>query len=201
MIAESLLRILNKLRGFAVEMGSFHVPLPEHGAGAVPDDAHLPAHDAVLSPLLAHAEECRVYGVPRKSELAGLLKQIGEPRDGAWHLDISREIVRNYESLWNAQCEHRGIVIVSRPPLGETQKVFDYCGNPDVWGGRAQLREGNAAAAVSHCCEVVKSGDAIAFLIPGSNGLEWIDVFADKERIGLLWDQAIRKRLEGGRAR
>jgi hypothetical protein len=66
-----------------------------------------------------------------------------------------------------------------------------------VWGSRYQLLEGNSRAAVSYCFDVVKSGRVFAFLIPGSNGLEWIDVFADKERLPVLWDQAMRKRLGG----
>ena len=197
MIAESLLRILNKLRGFAIELGTFNVPVLEPSTSPLKEDAHLPAHDAVLAPLLANAVECRVYGVAKHSRLSGLLEQIGERRDRVWHLDLHRELVRGCESLWKAECEHRGIAIASRLSLEETQPILDRCGNPDVWGSRDQLLEGSSKAAVSFCYEVAASGEVLAFLVPGSNGLEWIDVFADKERLPILWDQAMRKRLVG----
>jgi len=200
MVAESLLRILNKLRGFAIERGTFHVPVLGRTSPPVKEDTHLPAHDAVLSPLLAKAVECRVYGVSRQSRLFGLLEQIGERRGRVWHLDLRHELARGYEPLWNAECEHRGIAIASRLSLEEMQPILDRCGCPDAWGSRHQLLEGNSKAAVSYCYEVAELGDAFAFLIPGSNGLEWIDVFADKERLPVLWDQAMRKRLGGSAA-
>jgi hypothetical protein len=197
MIAESLLRILNKLRGVAVELGTFHLPVLGRTSPQLKDDVHLPAHDAVLSPLLAKAVNCRVYGVSRQSRLLSLLEAIGERRGRVWHLDLRRELIRGYEPLWIAECEHRGIAIASRLTLEETQPILDSCGCPDAWGSRHQLLEGNSKAAVSYCYEVAKSGEAFAFLIPGSNGLEWMDVFADKERLPVLWDQAMRKRFGG----
>jgi hypothetical protein len=197
MIAESLLRILNKLRGIAVELGTFHLPVLGRTSSPLKEDAHLPAHDAVLSPLLAKAVDCRVYGVSRQSRLFGLLEEIGKRRGRVWHLDLCRELVRGYEPLWNAECEHRGIAVASRLTLEETQPILDSCGCPDPWGSRHQLLEGNSKAAVSYCYEVARAAEAFAFLIPGSNGLEWMDVFADKRRLPVLWDQAMRKRLVG----
>ena len=197
MIAESLFRILNERRGVAVELGTFHVPVLRRTSMPAKEGAHLPEHDAVLSPLLAKAVDCRVYGVSRQSRLLSLLDAIGERRGRVWHLDLRRELVRGYEPLWIAECEHRGIAIASRLTLEETQPILDSCGCPDAWGSRHQLLEGNSKVAVSYCYEVAKSGEAFAFLIPGSNGLEWIDVFADKGRLPILWDQAMRKRLGG----
>jgi hypothetical protein len=195
MIAESLVRILNKLRGSAVDLGTFMVPVLGRRSTTVNEDAHLPAHDAVLFPLLAKAIECRVYGVSRQSRLFGLLEQLGQRRGRVWHLNLSRELIRGYEPLWNAEGEHLGIVIASQLSLAETQAILDNCGCPEAWGSRYQLLEGNSRAAVSYCFDVAKAAEAFAFLIPGSNGLEWIDVFADKERLPILWDQAMRKRL------
>jgi hypothetical protein len=173
--------------------------LPVLGRASAPanEHAHLAAHDSVLFPLLAKAVECRVYGVSRQSKLFGLLTQIGQRRGRVWYLDLGRELIRGYEPLWNAQCEHQGIAIASRISLDETQPIFDRWGSPEVWGSRYQLYQGTSRAAVSYCFEVAESAEAFAFLIPGSNGLEWIDVLADKERLPILWDQAMRKRLGG----
>jgi hypothetical protein len=168
---------------------------------AAKEDAHLPAHDLVLRPLLAKAVECRVYGVSRKSRLSTFLEELGERRGRVWHLDVTRELICGYEPLWNAECEHQGIAIASRLSLDETQPILDSCGCPDAWGSRSQLCEGSSGAAVSYCFEVAESAEVFAFMIPGSNGLEWIDVFADKERLPILWDQAMRKRLAGNHSK
>jgi hypothetical protein len=195
MIAESLVRILNKRRASAVDLGTFMLPVLGRTSTSVGLDAHLPAHDSVLRPVLAKAIECRVYGVSRQSRLFALLAQIGIRRGRVWHLDLSLDLIRGYEALWNATCEHHGIAIAASLSLEETQLIFDSCGCPDAWGSRYQLSHGSSRAAVSYCFEVAHSDDAYAFLIPGSNGLEWIDVFADNERLPILWDQAMRKRL------
>jgi hypothetical protein len=197
MVAESLVRILNKLRDRALELETFMLPVLGRTPASAHEHAHFAAYDSVLSPLLAKAVECRVYGVSRQSTLFGLLTQIGQRRGRTWYLDLGRELIRGYESLWNAQCEHQGIAIASRVSLDETQRILDRCGTPEVWGSRYQLYQGSSRAGVSYCFEVAQSAEAFAFLIPGSNGLEWIDVFADKVRLPILWDQAMRKRLSG----
>ena len=181
MTAESLIRILNKRRDRALSLGVFFVPLLGRAAASVQEDKHLAVHDAVLAPLLAKAVECRVYGVSRQSRLWGLLSLIGTRAGRVWHLEPTRELVRGYEPIWNSVCEHNGIVIVSRPALSESQTILDNCGCPDAWGSRYQLYQGTSRAAVSHCFEVARSGEQFAFLIPGSNGLEWMDVFANEK--------------------
>jgi hypothetical protein len=160
MIAESLVRILNKLRGFAVAHGTFNVPVLGRMPASADEHAHLPVHDSVLLPLLAKAIECRVYGVSRQSRLYSLLNEIGQRCGRVWYLDLGKEIIRGYEPLWNAACEHQGIAIASRLSLGETQRILDSCGSPDVWGSRYQLYQGTSRAAVSYCFEVAKPGEA-----------------------------------------
>jgi hypothetical protein len=197
MIAESLARILNKLRASALRLGTFHVPVIGRTPKLGQELGNLAVHDLVLRPLIANALECRVYGVGRHSQLGELLARIGERRGRVWYLDHRCELVRGYEPLWNATCEHHGIAIATRLSLDETQRVLDHCGSPEVWGSKYQLYQGTSRAAVSYCFEVAASSEAMAFLIPGSNGMEWMDVFADEARLPILWDQAMRKRLSG----
>jgi hypothetical protein len=144
MIAESLLRILNKQRGKAVDLGTFQLPVLGRTSASAKPDAHLPVHDSVLLPLLAKAVECRVYGISRQSRLFGLLEQIGERRGRVWYLNLSRELIRGYEPLWNAECEHQGIAIASRLSLDETQPILDCCGSPEAWASRYQLYQGTS---------------------------------------------------------
>ena len=128
------------------------------------------------------------------------LSTIGTRVGRVWQLKPTRELVRGYEPIWNSVCEHNGIVIVSRLALSESQSILDHCGCPDAWGSRYQLYQGTSRAAVSHCFDVARSGEQFAFLIPGSNGLEWMDVFANEKYLPILWDQAMRKRLSQSQA-
>jgi hypothetical protein len=178
-----------------MKLGTFSVTVLGRSVRLEPDDQSS-IHDSVLRPLLSIAEECRVYGVTRRSCLVDLLSQIGKRESRVWDVDVRREVVKGYEPLWNSVCEHNGLVVVTRPSLGETQAILDNCGRPESWGSRYQLYQGNSRAAVSYCLDVVRSRSAFAFLFSGSNGLEWMDVFANSEQLPVLWDQAMRKILE-----
>jgi hypothetical protein len=195
MVADSFRRILEKIRASAMTLGTFRVGVLGRSVRPGPND-RLPIHESVLTPLLSVAEECRVYGVSQQSCLADLLSQIGRRELRVWKLDVHQEVVKGYEPLWNSTCEHNGIVVVTRASPRETQSILDSCGRPESWGSRNQLYQGTSRTAVSYCFDVVHSRAAFAFLFSGSNGLEWMDVFADSEQLPILWDQAMRKVME-----
>jgi hypothetical protein len=194
MVAESLIRILDKRRADAIRQGTFFVQLLGRKALSVAPQTHLPVHDLVLQPLLARAVECRVYGVRPQSKLHGLVSQLGHREQRVWHLDLSKELLHGFEPLWNSHCEHSGIVLKCRMSFAESQPILAQCGRPDAWGSRYQLCQGTSKAAVSYCFEIAQASGAYAFLLPGSNGLEWMDVFANRDALPVLWEQALFKR-------
>lgn len=190
MIAESLLRIIEKRRATAVQMGTFFVELvPRAGSRAAKQISAV--HDRVLRPLLSDARECRVYGISKKSPLRAIVSELGRSDSRVWRLDTRRELVEGFEDLWNAKCEHNGIAIVVPFSSPQIERALAACGKPDVWASRNQIFTGTSRKAVAHCFDAVASDDVCAFLIPGSNGLEWLDVFAREPRIAELWDKKI----------
>jgi hypothetical protein len=198
MIADSLLRILEKRRAQAIELGTFVVGLVPRGTSAAADRDRPSVHDSVLRPLVASARECRVYGVNKNSPLFPLVSGLGSRHQRVWHLDVSRELIRGAEALWNSSCEHNGIVIVSDLSPAAAESVLAACGRPDAWSSRYQLYQGTSRAAVSFCFESVQPGDACSFLFSGSNGIEWMDVFASRQRLAEFWDLAIQVKMKTG---
>jgi hypothetical protein len=192
-VADSLLRILEKRRRAAMARGTFFVPVVGRDVGSLKPNDRLSVHDTILRPLLAKALKCRVYGIPSQSNLFKLVSRVGHRRSRIWRLDTSRELVHDYEPLWNSCCEHKGIVIVSRLELSDTQPILDQCGRPDAWGSRYQLYQGTSRAAIAFCFEAAQSSDVCVFALSGSNGMHWMDVFANEKRLPVLWDQAMRK--------
>lgn len=182
----------------ALEIGSFFV---ETGYSlSHPIDAPHPVHERVIRPLLARATECRLYGLKQDPELLALAQPIATPRKGIWFLDLSRELLRGYEPLWNGYCRRDSIVIVTSISPDECADVFTYCRRPDVWSSFNMICEGNSRAAVKHCREVSREGGQVAFCFSGSNALEWMDVFAPPERLEALFHLAsarARSRLPG----
>ncbi len=60
MVAESLIRILDKLRPAVMRLGTFVVDVAGQSALSLRPDERAPVHDLVLGPLLENATECRV---------------------------------------------------------------------------------------------------------------------------------------------
>jgi hypothetical protein len=180
-VADSLVRILEKRLAAALALGTFFVPVVGRSAISLKPDQRLPIHDTVLRPLLAAAQECRVYGVPKHSKLFEIVSQLGDRRSRVWHLDISRDLLRDYEPLRNSCCEHDGIVIVSRLMPSETRPILGHCGRPDAWGSGYQLYQDTSRAGIAYCFDTAKSSDACVFTFSGYNGLHWMDIFANEE--------------------
>jgi hypothetical protein len=195
MLAESFARILNERRAAALQKGTFLVRPLGREVSSVNPEARLPIHDNVIRPLLAKAVECRVYGISPRSKLFDLVRQIGQRQERVWRLDVTRELVHGYEPIWNACCEHNGIALRCHLTVPESQPIFAHCSRPDVWLSRYQLCQGTSRAAVAYCFDVARASDDMVFLIPGSNGLEWMDVFANAQILPLLWEQALRQEV------
>lgn len=117
-----------------------------------------------------------------------------------WYLDLGRELIKGHERLWNEGCVHYGIVIVSNVTPEEMEPVLAECSGPYVWASLYQIQQGTSKAAVSHCQKVAEETRHTAFLLSGSNSIEWMDVFANDEQLLALWNIARKKCLSRGEA-
>jgi hypothetical protein len=201
MIAESLLRILEKQRARALQLGTFCVGLLPKGPARFKPGDPLPVHESVIRHLLAEARECRVYGVSARSPLFAIVSRLGDRSGRVWNLNVRCELINGAELLWNASCQHAGIVVTSQLSVAETAKILASFAAPQVWASRYQLAQGTSRAAVSFCFEAVRPGDLCAFLFSGSNGIEWMDVFANAPRLAELWDRMIEEKKQTGLTR
>jgi hypothetical protein len=172
------------------KLHSFHVGLAYKATVNVEPGDMLPVHGSVIRPLLAKAVECRVYGFRKNSELTERLVHIAQLRGRVWNLDLGQELIRGHERLWNEGCVHHGIVIVSSVSPQDMQPILTECHGPYVMASLYQIQEGNSKAAVSYCQKIAEETNHTAFLLPGSNGIEWADIFANDDQLVALWSIA-----------
>jgi hypothetical protein len=171
-------------------LGSFHVDLVYHCAN-IKDGQRLSVHEQVIRPLLERATECRVYGLKRYPQMRRLAKRILVKEKGWWRLDLTQEVIKGYEPLWNASCARGSLVIVVSINPQESRALFRHTSKPNFWSSLYQIQQANARAAVRFCQNVAKTGSA-AFLLPHTNGIEWMDVFAPHPLLKELFKVATR---------
>ena len=173
------------------EIGTFGVqPTPREPR--YDDDAALPSHRLVLSPILLAAEHARLVGEIRDPLIGALLRGVSTRRRGYVELDLSQDLAQGRERLWNASGWARGaIVVVCEPTRIELEAIFHYCDGPWTWASRYQMPKGSRRAAAASADPVAAEGK-LAFHFSASNGLERMDVFAP----GLLLEAAFRTALK-----
>ena len=147
-----------------------------------------------LKLILDSAMEVRIYGLDPDSDVGKLLKPALIRGKGVWLLDTSQELLQPFEAFWRSYCETDGIAIITRMTADSAKQVLSHCTKPDTWSSTYMIAEGSSKSAVAYCRKATESG-AIVFLIPGSNGLEWIDIFAPPEVLEELfrWSTAYGK--------
>jgi hypothetical protein len=80
------------------------------------------------------------------------------------------------------------------------EPILAECYGPYVMASLYQIQEGSSKAAVSYCQKIAAESKHTAFLLPGSNGIEWTDVFANDEQLVALWNIARQKCLSESEA-
>jgi hypothetical protein len=156
-----------------------------------PDDP-LPSHRLVFEPLLRVAEHARITGQGRDPLVGPLLEGVSARRRGHVELDLSQELVRGRERLWNAEAWGRGaIVIVCEPTRVDLGAIFHYCDGPWLWTTRYQMQKASPRAALGFADSAAAEGK-LAFLLTASNGPDWMDVFAPESLLQAAFDTALR---------
>ena len=140
----------------------------------------LPAHKYVLSPLLSSALECKVYGVKKHSNLFEHIKPItSEYRKRCIFLDLTKEVVKGYERLWNADLfERSNIVIVTDYDKKKMKEILGHCGKARIWASHYMLNLDQSKAAIRYC-QSVAQGRKVAISL--ANSIEYMDLFAHQK--------------------
>ena len=103
MLTPEISKALDAVRTFFVEV-YYHCPCFDE------EHARIPPHGLVLEPLLAHAEEVRVYGLPKTGPIRANIAPLARPRRGFTELTVSGSLVRGHEIFWNTGAWARGSV-------------------------------------------------------------------------------------------
>ena len=152
----------------------------------------LPAHELVIRPLVENSLETFVYN-GRKDDffLYGKMnfpikleqEKILISDRGKYRLDKTKEYITGHEYLWNAHTWKRGsIVIVLRHNLDIFRKIFKHTYNPDLIDNP---NTGNTVSAIRKCKEEMGKGN-IAVCLSASNGMEHMQIYAERERTSEL---------------
>ena len=147
----------------------------------------LTAHKNIIHPLMEAAKEAVVYkGTIEPHEIAfgGWIEPIDmksyailTPDRGKYRFDLSRECVYGYEPLWNATTYRRGSIVIILPSDFDFNIILPHC-----FSGAYSLTPnmGESPAAIKKC-KIEMSNGNIAVTISASNGMDWMQVYADEK--------------------
>jgi len=149
-----------------------------------------PKQERVIRGLLAKAIECRYFSHwgPRKEPFKSLLEKIAKYRGGSWEFDLSKELVKGYEPIWNDRGS--GFVIVTEAPARELAPTFAECERGESWpaGSRPWWKFVGQKKVGVYCKKIVRKRDAAVFLIYGYVHAFDLEVFARGKRLAQLWN-------------
>ena len=141
-----------------------------------------PAHELVIRPLLENSLCAYVYQQrkskedPEDFEPFDLKKETFLiPEQGKFRFDTTQECIRGREYLWNAGGHKRGsIIMILEPGRVDFSQLSKNTYRP---GFDATPNMGNTLSAVKRCKEERAKGH-IAICFPASNGIDWMDIYA-----------------------
>ncbi|MBN2023616.1 MAG: hypothetical protein JW809_12595 [Pirellulales bacterium] len=167
--------------------GSFFVSVYPQCPHGVDTRKRLPPHRLVIEPLIAQTHEMRIYGWDNTSVLCDEVLSLGKRKRGHIEADLSREVVKGHERFWNTGTWERGAIVLATAVTEEDiGSLFYWCSGPHVWSSLHQMRKGTPMSAIRYAQAVAAAGST-AFCFSASNGIEWMDVFADDIALGHLF--------------
>ncbi len=136
----------------------------------------LPANKLVIKPLLEKCISAYVYGIKKDSDLFKSNSDILINEKGKFKLDTLKECVIGHEYLWNATGWKRGsIIIILNHRQINWEEIFKNTYNPAY---SDTPNSGNSISATKKCREESDKGN-IAICFPASNGVEWMQIYAN----------------------
>lgn len=142
------------------------------------------AHAQFLRPLLAVAANCWVYGLVEGSDVSNSAGDIVTFEKGKHRVALHGDPVTGRELFWNATGSKRGSIVVAAP-IKDLDPGLILRASKSV-GHASNFRSGHTPAGINLAKKLAKSGIQAAFCFPRSNGIEWVDIFADEKFIQIL---------------
>jgi hypothetical protein len=169
------------------ELKTFCVGLWRQSEKRPKENATHPLHESVIRPLISFAQECRIYGIDYNKKFFKWVGPIIQKHGQSWRLRTELEVIRGWEPLWNSYCNTNGMAITARLSDEQMGDIFRHTSKPHLWSSISTLADGSSRAAVAFCQKAVTDPDVVAVLFPGSNGIEWMDIFAHPDRLPSLY--------------
>ena len=143
-------------------------------------DEKIPSHESVIKPLLKNCMYAYVYGIKENDGLYYKNKNILIKEKGKFRFDTTKECVIEHECLWNSVSHKRGsIIIVLGNNLDIFSEILKHTGRPAFC---ETPNSGNTISALTRCKDEMKKGN-IGIVFPASNGIERIEIYANKENM------------------
>lgn len=147
----------------------------------------LSACQTVLQPLLAAATSAYVYR-GRKGRFF-LYGKWNEPlcldgipflkkEKGKYKIEVEKAKFEGYECFWNAQAFKRGSIAIALPGNFNIAALFCHMYAPNLMGNP---NSGNTLSAVKQCKQAMLQ-NGLGVLLPASNGMEYLSIYAPPKR-------------------
>lgn len=149
----------------------------------------IPPHRLLIEPLVLAAQEIRVFQSP-KYTIEVPMPPNTMLKKGQWQLDQTKELVRGFETFWNAGAWRRGAINlrVNRDAV-QWVEILHWTEYGGVPSSRFQIKKSTPLSAVNYC-DVNAVDSTVVFSFSASNGIQWVDVWADNSYIVQLNDLA-----------
>lgn len=134
--------------------GTFRADLISEDYNPEPDES-LPFHRRFIRPLLDMADECVIYGLRKGSPLLSRCKDILNPDRGRHVLDLTQEVIKGYEPLWNANAFERGSIVAVVRSSAFDRSILKYALRFMIIGNPGSIQ---TPAAVRQCRTAAKTG-------------------------------------------
>ena len=138
----------------------------------------IPPHRLIVEPLVAVSDEICVFQNPTYA-IEVPMPPHKELKRGRYQLDQTQELVRGWERFWNAGRWRRGAITfrLNRESINWND-LFLWMEYGGVWASRNQIKKGTPTSAISYCdSNAVNS--TVVLSLSASNGIQWMDVWAD----------------------
>jgi len=174
-------------------MNHFSIDLIPFGFDDYEENTVLPAHDLILQPLFFEAKECYIYGLKKDTDLFNKCTDVIDWSHNKYKLNLRKEVIKGYESLWNATGWRRGSIVVFID-LEEFMNlnIFSFCYDPSIW---ENPNSGESMAAIRFCKRKVEKDKVIGLCFSASNGIQYMKLYATEDILKSLYDKAVNESL------
>lgn len=139
-------------------------------------EKRIPPHRLVAEPLLREAVELSVHGRGRGT---GVRVPPGIRRGDALYLDLATEVLRGWESFWNASAWERGAILIKvKKSQIDWAEVFSWTQYGGQWASRRQLTKSTPESAIRYA-DTEARGEFVVLSLSASNGIQWAAVWSD----------------------